>query len=76
MAEKFTEFMMSLAQDPQALSAFKARPEAAIKAAGLSAAERAVILSKDPSLIRKALTTDVGRLASESEGVQVIVVVL
>jgi hypothetical protein len=82
MAENFTEFVMGLAQDPQALNAFKSRPEAVMKAAGLTGAERSILLSKDPTLVHQAIVKDLGQLmpgdlrAADTDTIVVIVIAI
>lgn len=58
MPERFTNFVLNLAQDPRSLRQFQLQPDALMADAGLTAAEQAVMLSNDPALIRNALAAD------------------
>ena len=52
MADNFTEFVLRLASDPQALAQFHKTPDSAISAAGLTSGEAAVLKSAAPVLIQ------------------------
>lgn len=67
MAEKFTEFILALAEDPGKLAQFREDSAAAMDAAELSAAEQAIVLSGNASVIRQAITTDISADELESE---------
>ncbi len=58
MASNFTNFLLTLGEDPQKLEAFKQNPDAVMDAAGLTPAEKALILSGNMPLIRAALVAD------------------
>jgi hypothetical protein len=60
MASNFTNFLISFGEDPQQLEAFKQDPHAALDAAGLTPAEKTLLLSGHPQLIRSALMADPG----------------
>jgi hypothetical protein len=55
MADNFTDFVIALSSDAQKLEAFKNDPEAVMDAAGLSGAEKTVLRTGDPELIRSAM---------------------
>jgi len=54
---KLLKFLQGVAQDAKMGKAFRADPDAMMKAARLSAAERAAVTSGDPERIRQALGT-------------------
>jgi hypothetical protein len=60
MASKFTNFLLSIGEDPQQLEAFKQDPHAVMDAAGLTPAEKTLLLSGNTQLIRSALVSDSG----------------
>lgn len=60
MASNFTNFLLSIGEDPQQLEAFKQDPNAAMDAAGLTPAEKTLLLSGNTQLIRSALVSDPG----------------
>src|SRR5258708_39970322 len=60
MASNFTNFLMSFGEDPQQLEAFKQDPHAVLDAAGLTPAEKTLLLSGNMQLIRSALVADPG----------------
>jgi hypothetical protein len=60
MASNFTNFLLSIGEDPQQLEAFKQNPDAAMDAAGLTAAEKTLLLSGNTQLIRSAIVSDPG----------------
>ncbi|SRR5260370_21219850 len=60
MASNFTNFLMSFGEDPQQLEAFKQDPHAVLDAAGLTPAEKTLLLSGNMQLIREALIADPG----------------
>jgi hypothetical protein len=60
MASNFTNFLISFGEDPQQLEAFKRDPHAVLDAAGLTPAEKTLLLSGHPQLIRSALIADPG----------------
>ncbi|MFJ7906664.1 hypothetical protein [Kitasatospora sp. NPDC096204] len=63
MAEKFTEFVLKLAEDPGTLARFREDSLATMSAAGLTPAEQVVLASADATLIRNALAADIGAKA-------------
>jgi len=58
MASNFTNFLLSIVEDPQQLEAFKKDPHAVMEAAGLTPAEQALLLSGNAQLIRSAIVAD------------------
>jgi hypothetical protein len=71
-----SDYLTSLATDPAKLAAFKADPQAALKAAKLSPAATAAILSKDPAKIRNAIGGGQpgGAVAADSDIVVVVII--
>ena len=60
MASNFTNFLLTLGEDPQMLEAFKQDPDAVMDKAGLTPAEKTLLLSGNMQLIRSALVNDPG----------------
>ena len=60
MASNFTHFLHKLGEDPQLLEKFKQNPDSAMDDAGLTPAEKALLLSGNVSLIRTAIVNDPG----------------
>ncbi len=60
MASNFTHFLISFGDDPQQLEAFKRDPHPVLDAAGLTPAEKTLLLSGNKQLIRSALLADPG----------------
>jgi hypothetical protein len=60
MASNFTKFLLTLGEDPKQLEAFKHDPHPVLDAAGLTPAEKALLLSENIQLIRSALLSDPG----------------
>ncbi len=60
MASNFTHFLISFGEDPQQLEDFKQNPHAVLDTAGLTPAEKSLLLSGNIPLIRSALLTDPG----------------
>ena len=58
MATNFTNFLLSIGENPQQLEAFKKDPDAVMDAAGLTPAEKALLFSGDAQLIRSAIVAD------------------
>ncbi len=58
MSKKAADFLINLSKDPKKRDAFKSNPDATMKAAGLSDADRAAINSRDPKTIRDHLGDD------------------
>ena len=58
MASNFTNFLLSLGEDPQKLEAYTRDPNAVMDAGGLTPAEKALLLSGNVPLIRAALVAD------------------
>jgi hypothetical protein len=61
MAERFTEFVLSLAEEPDKLAELIKDPNAFLKDVDLTAAEKALIKSGNPDLIRAAITEDLSK---------------
>ena len=55
MTEKLSDFLIDLATDPDRMSRFAADPEGELDRAGLTADERAAVLTRDSSRLRRAL---------------------
>jgi hypothetical protein len=67
MASNFTNFMISLSNNPQQLADFNQNPQAVVNAAaGLTAAEKALLLNVSGNIdaIRSALVADPGLKAA------------
>jgi hypothetical protein len=60
MASRFTHFLLNLGEDPQLLEKFKQNPGRAMDEAGLTPAEKTLLLSGDVQLIRSAIVNDPG----------------
>jgi Aromatic-ring-opening dioxygenase LigAB, LigA subunit len=58
MASNFTNFLLALGEDPQILEAFKQDPEAVMDEAGLTPAEKTLLMSGNMQLIRLAIVND------------------
>ena len=58
MASNFTNFLIKLGADPQLRENYKLNPDDVMIAEGLTPAERALLLSEDAELIRKAFVND------------------
>jgi len=56
MSANFTQFMLNLAKDPNALKAFEANPNGAMTNAGLSQSEITAVTSKNHNAIQSAVT--------------------
>jgi len=57
---KFTDYLISLSKDPQAMSALRADAESAMSGAGLTAAEQSILLEGDPDQIREVVAKELG----------------
>jgi len=55
MSDRLTMFLVNLATDPDRLQEFARDPGGALDAAGLTAEERAAVLSRDTAVVRQAL---------------------
>ena len=64
MASNFTNFVISLSRDPQKLADFNRDPQAVVDAAGLTPAEKTLLLNRDMQGIRSALVADPGHKAA------------
>lgn len=60
MAEKLTDFVLTLSQDPRALREFRSNPEKVMTKAGLSIGEQALVQARDPKALREAVFADLG----------------
>ena len=60
MASRFTHFLLNLGEDPQLLEKFKQNPDRVMDEAGLTPAEKTLLLSGDAQLIRSAIVNDPG----------------
>ena len=58
MASNFTNFLVSLVDDPQKLDTLKRDPDAVLKVAILTPAEKSLIKSGDMQMIRSAIVAD------------------
>ena len=73
MAGRMNDYVLRLAHDPRALSAFQKDPNAAMSSAGLGRDERLVLASKDPVAIRNSFVSDLGADAADFTWVVVVV---
>jgi Aromatic-ring-opening dioxygenase LigAB, LigA subunit len=64
MASNFTNFVISLSNDPLKLADFNRDPQAVVDAAGLTPAEKTLLLNRDMQGIRSALVADPGLRAA------------
>ena len=55
MSQSLRDFLVDLAADPECLSQFVADPGGALDRAGLTAEEKAAVLSRDSDQLRSAL---------------------
>lgn len=77
MAERLTNLIIELSENPRLLADFQKNPDAVAQQAGLSPAELAVMKSRDTRLIREAVTADVtSRAGADGEAAGITVVVL
>ena len=60
MASNFTNFLVSLVDDPQKLDTLKRDPDAVMDKAGLTLAEKTLLLSGNAQLIRSAIINNPG----------------
>ena len=60
MASNFTNFLVSLVDDPQKLDTLKQGPDAVMDKAGLTLDEKTLLLSGNMQLIRLAIVNDPG----------------
>ena len=60
MASNFTHFLISFGENPQQLEAFQQDPHTVLDKAGLTPAEKTLLLSGNIQLIRSALMADPG----------------
>ena len=60
MASRFTHFLLNLGEDPQLLEKFKQNPDDVMDKAGLTPAEKTLLLSGNSQLIRSAIVNDPG----------------
>jgi len=60
MASNFTNFLVSLVDDPQKLDTLKQDPDAVMDKAGLTLDEKTLLLSGNMQLIRLAIVNDPG----------------
>jgi hypothetical protein len=60
MAKHFSNYLISISKDPTAMSALRADPMAAMKAAGLTDAEQAVLMQGDSDQIREIMAKELG----------------
>lgn len=60
MASNFTYLLVRLSEDPQQLEAYQQNPYAVMDEAGLTPAEKTLLMSGNMQLIRQALVSDPG----------------
>ena len=60
MASNFTNFLVSLVDDPRKLDTFKQDPDAVMDKACLTLDEKTLLLSRNMQLIRSAIVNDPG----------------
>jgi hypothetical protein len=58
MASNFTNFIVSLVDDPQKLDTLKRDPDVVLKVSSLTPAEKSLIKSGDMQMIRSAIVAD------------------
>jgi hypothetical protein len=58
MEDSFTDFIIDIASDTEMLEAFRYDSEATMKPAKLSEAQKAVLKSGNPTLIRNAMASN------------------
>ncbi len=58
MASNFTNFLVSLVDDPQKLDTLKQDPDSVLNLASLTSAEKSLIKSGDVQMIRSAIVSD------------------
>ena len=73
MAAKLVDFMLSVAQDPDALAKYQLDPDAAAAGAGLSRADQAILKRGNPTRIRDAISRDLGTSAADSADSVVVI---
>lgn len=60
MASNFTNFLLSLVDDPQKLDTLKRDPDTVMDIAGLTPTEKSLLLSGNAQLIRSAIINNPG----------------
>jgi hypothetical protein len=70
---KLKDYVLSLSKDSIALDAFKADPNAAMEAAGLTTDEQKVLLSGDPQQLGVALRSEEGEGSPDSVTIAIYV---
>lgn len=73
MPNKLYKFLLGLAENPRARASYVKDPYSVMSKAGLSSEQMATLLSKDPSLIRKAMA---GSASAEGNDTHIVVVVV
>lgn len=76
MAERFTDFIIRLAEDPKALDEFRRDPDSALKRADISPAEQSILASANPAIIRDAIVADIGKNGGDAAAEWVVVLVI
>lgn len=61
MTSKFTDFILRLAEDATFLAEFSERPAEVARAAGLSAAEQAILANPTPAVLSQAILNEISR---------------
>jgi hypothetical protein len=67
MAKPLTDYLTKLHSDPKELTSFENDPDAAMKAAGVSAAHQQLLKSRDPKAIAAAVI-DESPVAADAAG--------
>ncbi len=70
------DFLTRIGKDPKARAAFKSDPHSAMEKAGLSPAQMAAVLSKNPAVIHNAVVDSLGKKAQAMEDAHIVVVVV
>ena len=65
MAGKLVDYMLTVAQDPEALAKFQSDPDGAAAGAGLSRGEQVLLKQGNPTRIRDAITRGLGAGADD-----------
>jgi hypothetical protein len=60
MPNRFTDYILQLGADPKAVEELRKDPAKAMKKAGLSADEQAVLIKGDPAAIRATIAKELG----------------
>ena len=70
-----SQFMLGLAKSPHLQQQFKNDPHGTLTAAGLNNDQIAAVLSRDPSLIQRALGARTPGVAADASDIVIVVVI-